>query len=224
MLFLSRVWPRAADLAGGPALDPNVTLTKEQQKIVDDNLGTIRSSIGDRMAAYRATGVLRMARTLDEVITELSLLGGLELSDPRDGHVRWVLYRRMIDSGQNANLLFEAVGVEPDPSIALSVVLHLLEDLPATARSSWVSQLRVERDRVFAARRAIELDILDLSNAGGLSIQRSAEAPQEWSDWLQLNLANSCGDRDVLERLAERGQTKRIRRSAEQRMRFLNFL
>jgi hypothetical protein len=37
----------------GKPLDPNVTLTREQQKIVDENLGTIRSSIGDRMAALQ---------------------------------------------------------------------------------------------------------------------------------------------------------------------------
>jgi hypothetical protein len=163
-----------------------------------------------------------MARTLDDVIAELSLLGGLELSDPRDGHARWDLYRRSIGTGQRADLLHEAVAIESDPSIALSVVLHIMEKLPAADRSSWISQLSVAKDREFAARRAIELGILELAIAGDLSIQGTNEAPQAWSDWLQLRLANSCHDRDVLERLVERGTTKRIRRLAAQRMHSLN--
>jgi len=37
----------------GKPIDPDVQLTSAQQKIVDENLGTIRSSIGAKMAEYR---------------------------------------------------------------------------------------------------------------------------------------------------------------------------
>jgi hypothetical protein len=40
----------------GKPLDPNITLTKEQQQIVDDNIQTIRKSVGARMAAFKANG------------------------------------------------------------------------------------------------------------------------------------------------------------------------
>ena len=40
----------------GKPLDPNVTLTREQQKIVDDNIQTIRKSVGARMAEFRVNG------------------------------------------------------------------------------------------------------------------------------------------------------------------------
>jgi hypothetical protein len=40
----------------GKPLDPNVTLTRAQQNVIDNNLGTIRDSIGNRMAAYKLNG------------------------------------------------------------------------------------------------------------------------------------------------------------------------
>ena len=39
----------------GKPLDPNVTLTPAEQKVIDENLGTIRKAIGKYMAWYRDT-------------------------------------------------------------------------------------------------------------------------------------------------------------------------
>ncbi len=40
----------------GKPLSADTTLTRDQQNIIDDNLGTIRDSIGKRMAAYKLNG------------------------------------------------------------------------------------------------------------------------------------------------------------------------
>jgi hypothetical protein len=40
----------------GKPLDPDITLTRGQQQIVDDHIGEIRLSIGDSMKAYKANG------------------------------------------------------------------------------------------------------------------------------------------------------------------------
>jgi hypothetical protein len=40
----------------GKPLDPDVTLTPAQQKVIDENLGTIRSAIGKYTAWYRNNG------------------------------------------------------------------------------------------------------------------------------------------------------------------------
>jgi len=40
----------------GKPLNPDVQLTKAQQQVIDNNLGTIRTAIGKRMAAFRQNG------------------------------------------------------------------------------------------------------------------------------------------------------------------------
>lgn len=166
--------------------------------------------------------MLAVNRTLNEVIGELALLYGSASVDPQDGHGRWALYRQAIDAGQPSDLLLDAVALEPDPSIALSLVLHILEKVPEGDRPTWISRLVVSKGRDYATKRAKELGILQASIAGDLAISADADAPEVWSDWLQLRLAEACLDRTILGILSEHGRTKRIRRIASDRVRSLN--
>jgi hypothetical protein len=163
-----------------------------------------------------------MNRTLDEVIAELAVLHGSAYVDTQDGHGRWALYRQAIDAEQPSDLLLDVVALEPDPSIALSLVLHILEEVPEGDRPTWISRLVVSKDRDYATKRAKELGIFEAAMAGRLAVNADANAPNAWSDWLQLRLAETCLDRTILDVLTEHGRTKRIRRIASDRVRSLN--
>ena len=166
--------------------------------------------------------MLAVDRTLDEVIAELVVLGGSASVDPHDGHSRWALYRQALGAGQPSDLLLDAVAFEPDPSIALSLVLHVLEEVPEGDRPTWISRLSDSKGRDYATKRGEELGILQAAVAGDLAIDAVSMVFDAWSDWLQLRVAETCLDRAILGALSEHGRTKRIRRIASDRERSLN--
>lgn len=152
---------------------------------------------------------------LEDRLAEMRAQFGGETAATDDEHARWVLYQKAMASPGGWSLLQRALETEPDPAVALSVVLHMLERLPARERESWVRALRSADKREYAQRRAEELQILE-------SILHGRELDSvDWSVWLQRKLAEQASDVGILERLAQHGETKRVRRMAAERLRCL---
>ena len=160
-----------------------------------------------------------MNRDLDEVVSELARLGGSSSFDVADTHSRWGVYLSALGSPDRSELLREAVKLESDHALALSIVLRLLDEIPVDDRDDWVSQLRTDKDREYAARRKDELAILERARRQDTSLDWVESEGDGWSDWLQVRLAEFATDRRILKWLVERGRTKRIRRIAEGRLR-----
>ncbi|WP_405770283.1 hypothetical protein OG539_37000 [Actinacidiphila glaucinigra] len=158
-----------------------------------------------------------MSRGLDQVTAALAQRLGATPGDLSDEHERWALYRRALEDPACLPGLYDAVAVEPDQSVALGIVLHVLGGLPPSERPAWVDRLGTERGRAFAARRAREIGILQSASVTALFADEAVQDP--WSDWLQLCLAESSQEPAVLNRFAAAGRTKRIRRLATERER-----
>ena len=160
-----------------------------------------------------------MPRSLDQVTAALAHRLGAAPGDLsgvlHDEHERWALYRRAFDDPACLPDLIDAVAVEPDPSVALGIVLQVLGGLPPSDRPAWTDRLGTERGRAYAARRSRELGIL--RSASVTALLDDASVPESWSDWLQLCLAESSKEPAVLNRLVVAGRTKRIRRMAFER-------
>ncbi|MEU1618322.1 hypothetical protein ABZ479_13625 [Streptomyces sp. NPDC005722] len=160
-----------------------------------------------------------MSGNLDRVIAALAHRLGAAPGDPsgvlHDEHERWALYRRAFDDPACLPDLFDAVAVEPDPSVALGIVLHVLGGLPPDERPAWTARLGSDRERAYADRRARELGLLQGASVTALLVDEAVQ--DSWSDWLQLGLATSSPEPAVLTRLASAGRTKRIRRLASER-------
>jgi hypothetical protein len=156
-----------------------------------------------------------MSGRLDDIITELARRTGTAIDDMSDEHERWAVYQLAFERGDCSGLLFDAVAVEPVPSVALSIVLQMLGRLSAVTRPAWIEQLVLPDNREYAARRANDLAILQSAEVTRLLVDENVQ--DSWSDWLQLLLAEFSKEPDVLRRLMVRGRTKRIRRYATQR-------
>lgn len=154
---------------------------------------------------------------LDEAIRALAAqLRSTDLSlDTSDEHQRWELYKEAINRRIAWNQLLRCVSSETDAAVATTVVAQVMEMVDAELRKRWVDALP-EAGRPFGQQRLREFAILD--------DPESAKSPQgewsvdDWSDWLQLRLAESTGHLEVLSRLACIGRTKRIRRVAGERL------
>jgi hypothetical protein len=155
---------------------------------------------------------------MPELLVSLAARVCVTVTDVRDEHDRWRVYARAVDADGCADLLLEAVALEPDPNVALSVVLRKLEVVPLADRQRWIDGLTGEIQRQFAARRAAELQVLETRP---LTPPLREGIDHEWSDWLQLRLAESSPERDVISWLSQAGRTKRIRRTAAERLRRL---
>ncbi|GLX94176.1 hypothetical protein [Herbidospora sp. NBRC 101105] len=157
---------------------------------------------------------------LDEVIDRLAALTGVDMGAERDDeHKRWELYRRALDDldESRAELLREVVRLEGDDEIALSVALRVLPVVPSERRPGWVNQLADERNRRYADNRRADLDLLDRFRElpDGADVECDVTS---WSQWLQLRMALHVEHAGVLEQLAGSGSTKRIRRTAGERL------
>jgi hypothetical protein len=161
---------------------------------------------------------LSAARRRQELLVSLAARVGLTVTGVQDEHARWRVYAPAADAEECADLLFEAVALEPDPNVALSVVLRKLEVLPHADRQRWIDRLGQDEQRECAARRAEDLRVLE-DRPLAPSLREGIE--REWSDWLQLRLAEFSPERDVVSRLSQDGRTKRIRRLAADRLKRL---
>lgn len=135
--------------------------------------------------------------------------------DVADGHARWSLYRLAMPRPEAWAALEEAVRREEDANVASSVVVQMLERAPADGRQRWVDALGSAAARQFAQGRADDLAVLAAAVAG------EPVDPADRSRWLQERLAEQAVDHGLLARLADAGDTKRIRRTAAERLRGL---
>ncbi|MEV4479002.1 hypothetical protein [Micromonospora coxensis] len=135
-------------------------------------------------------------------------------------HDRWALYERAIRSSVGLDLLREAVALEEDRALAVTVVLRMLEQAPESEHAAWIGLLPVD-NRSFSERRAAEIRILRRAKEDVLPATEIASTLGEWTDWLQLRLAELLVDRDGLEALSIDGRTRRIRNVASTRLRSL---
>ncbi|WP_354644357.1 hypothetical protein [Kitasatospora camelliae] len=160
-----------------------------------------------------------MQRSLAEVVGSLADRCGTVPGDPADEHDRWAVYRRALAEPACLPDLFDAVALEPDSALVLTVVLNLLGALPAADRPVWIGRLGTGDSRAHATRRARELAVLQSGSVTELLTDPSVQ--DLWSDWLQLGLAAASPEPAVLGRLADHGRTRRIRRLATTRARTL---
>lgn len=152
-----------------------------------------------------------------DVVSEISARLGGVAAETESEHGRWRLYLRAMDSPADRELLLRAVEVEPDQSVALSIVLEMMERLPSVESREWVHRLPPGRNRQFAEQRARDFCVMETLREGGTVVS----GPGDWSIWLQIRAAEVSTDSGLLTRLAETGGTKRVRRIAAERLRLL---
>jgi hypothetical protein len=157
-----------------------------------------------------------MRGSLEGILAELAQCTGSVIDDTADEHQRWSLYQNACKKSECFDLLIGVVALEPDPNIALGIVLQVLGRVSPVSRATWIAQLQSARNRDYAAGRAKELGIYQNRAITALLANEGVE--QSWSDWLQIRLAEFSEEAAVLQRLSERGRTKRIRRMASQRL------
>ncbi|GAA0980476.1 hypothetical protein GCM10009555_047030 [Acrocarpospora macrocephala] len=155
----------------------------------------------------------------EEAIRSLADLAGEEIVDFRDEHHRWHLYQRVINSERPdlRDVLYQVIGRDEDDALALTVVLHVLEQVPEVERHAWVDRLRTSKSHQYASARSFDIGMLESILQGAIS-ENAWQALQERSDWLQLRLARRSESAVVLDELANSGRTKRIRRLAAERL------
>lgn len=157
--------------------------------------------------------------SIDQIVMELVRCLGVEPAGPRDEHGRWDLYQQALARADCRRLLLDAIGWEPDPSLALAIVLSSLDQVKAEDREVWVSRLRTDKERAYAAKRSEETSILEDLTRSTTTVVRAEVNLADVSDWLQLRLAESCPHPAILEWLATDGRTKRIRNLAAHTLR-----
>jgi hypothetical protein len=144
------------------------------------------------------------------IVERLAALVGHRLSDQSDEHARWAVYQVASERADAYPTLLAAVAEEPDRNVALSVVLAVLERLPADEHEAWVGAL-AEDNREHAEQRSAEVRLL--RRAGELGAEEVAAELPEWTNWLQLRIADGL-TAEARAVVAERGRTRRIRNAA----------
>jgi hypothetical protein len=170
----------------------------------------------------------RLATTMDDLSDWRSVLldnarrAGVEDVDLASEHARWGIYQRMMDSPADWDPLRELVAAEPDSSVAVAVVLAMLERVPAAERMLWVDGTSMRKESSLVILRRQEVGILE-AVSGDLGIGYSLAPAQvsDWSDWLQRRASQESTSPAVLEQLTQSGRTRRVRHLAAERLRFL---
>lgn len=156
------------------------------------------------------------------VILDIARRVGVENVDLSSGHARWEIYRRVMGSPVEWGRLLEAVEAEPDPSIATSVVLQMLERVPEPERISWVENISTDGKHSLVSLRMREIKILEaVTGELGREYSPACDQVSEWSDWLQRRASEQSTSPRVLGQLIHSGRTKRVRHLAAERMRVL---
>jgi hypothetical protein len=144
--------------------------------------------------------------------------------DPTDEHDRYQVYRTAMRDSPRRPLLLACLRQDPDRVMVSGVVVDLLEVIPAADRRAVLDEVRDSRDS-FVRRRADELGLLEQLATGSHGAGRhepTEEAVERLlaaTDWLQRRVAAEATDVVVLEALAERGRTRRIRECGRDRLR-----
>jgi hypothetical protein len=88
-----------------------------------------------------------------EVLRDIAKAVGEPQPDIETDHGRWHLYEAAIRSSAAFDLVRQAVALEVDRTLAASVVLRMLEQVPDDQHAVWVGQLAPD-NREYAERRA----------------------------------------------------------------------
>lgn len=159
--------------------------------------------------------------TFEDRLKSLARRVGAGQDSLESGHARWSVYSQAIKIEIEWPELLELVRQEPDKSIASSVVVKIMEDMPDCRRMDYVAALPSGGPREYAATRAHELSIIERLSVARETSDEMEFNTQNWSAWLQLRAANSARSEVVLEALSTNGASKRIRGAASQRLRSL---
>lgn len=135
------------------------------------------------------------------------LLGPARPSEWSDEHDRADLYHLAFDRPSTHAALWDAAAVEPEPSIKSSIVVQMIERVDPAEAEKWLGLYPTD----YARRRASEMQTF-CALAGGSHFDD--QRLNEWSDWLQRRLSSRIERVDVLEALATRGRTRRVRAAA----------
>lgn len=153
------------------------------------------------------------------IIEDLATRVGITLTDAQDEHQRWSVYLAAADLDEFNEVLLEIVSLEPDPNVALGIVLKKIARIPDLERRAWIDRLPAQKQRDYANRRAREFKVFETRPLSPLLREGIDE---DWSDWLQLRLAEFSPEREVAFWLSRAGRTKRIRRLALERFKILS--
>lgn len=161
---------------------------------------------------------------LDGAQDILRRFGMEELKGSREDHVRYGIYLRALQElPPNDDLeVLSIVALDPDRSMSGAVVVHRIDAVADVLQSladfeEWVRshEAWIDGNR-FAERRVDEWQavkkILESGTFDGFSTE-------EMTDWMQRKLAETTESSTVLDKLAEEGRTKRIRKIASIRNR-----
>ncbi|MFD4696882.1 hypothetical protein [Streptomyces niveus] len=116
------------------------------------------------------------------------------------------------------DLLHGALKDEEESPLVSAVVVLVLERIDRSRHAEWIGILSDEH-RGYADRRSTELGILAGLTSESIPMLIVRDSLGEWSDWLQLKVAESVRTSDVLDFLSREGRTKRIRRIASESLR-----
>lgn len=153
-------------------------------------------------------------------LDELARVQDVRPGDLRDEHERWALYVVAIERGVGAARLFDLLPLEPDLAMAFSAVVKMVERSAPEERRAWLTRIP-EDAREYARGRVAELETVDALRSGDFPADRVAGSLDGWSNWLQLRVTEYVEDAAVLEIMATRGSTKRVRRQAAEGLRAL---
>lgn len=131
-----------------------------------------------------------------------------------DEHWRWWVYSSAVEDPTTWSALLRLVSEEPDPHVAESVVLLMVERVDPTTATEWVDLLPAEHQG-FPRARLRDVVLRDHVLAGG---HVAVDEVPGWTGWLQREVAGSSESQDVLSVLEASGATRRIRGLARERM------
>ncbi|MFE3590870.1 hypothetical protein ACFXOY_25525 [Streptomyces niveus] len=138
--------------------------------------------------------------------------------DASDEHARWAIYCMAVTDDALLDLLHRALKDEEELPLVSAVVVLVLERTDRSRHAEWIGILSDEL-KAFADRRSAELGILEGLMSESIPVVIVRDSLDEWSDWLQLKVAESVRTSGVLDFLSHEGRTKRIRRIASESLR-----
>lgn len=156
--------------------------------------------------------------SLDDMVRAVAHQVGETVGDLSSEHERWRIYCRALEVPSAWDLLLAAVHFEPDGNVAASVVVRLMEQVPAGRRLEAIRAMSPGHGHDFAVARARELGILVELGSGRYQLDPDTGI-STWSTWLQLRAVHRAADERILAALASDGRTRRVRGQAARRLR-----
>lgn len=155
-------------------------------------------------------GPSELDRHLDRIAQALGVDD--EPRDWSDEHDRAELYSRAFPDRRLHDLLFAALGREPDGAVAIWALCGVVEHADPVDHPRWLALDAADLDRT----RLAQLQVLH-AVLGGAAVD--AADVESWPDWLQRRVVARVDRRDVLRLLGAHGRSKRVRRTAGDRLR-----